>query len=119
MEARCTLGEDRTTLTIELGGPQGAVTVTRDAAAVESLIRALIVARAEMLPPRPMVDPVPGTEMQTAAGMRWHVETLRDPLLALVGLLHPGVGWVAIPLEKAQAKELVRSLRRATAPLPG
>ena len=72
-----------------------------------------------MLPPRPMVDPAPGTEMQTAAGMRWHVETLRDPLLALVGLLHPGVGWVAIPLEKAQAKELVRSLRRAAAPLPG
>jgi hypothetical protein len=119
MEARCTLSEDRTTVTLELGGSQGAVTITRDAAAVESLIRALIVARAEMLPPRPMVDPVPGTEMQTAAGMRWHVETLRDPLLALVGLLHPGVGWVAIPLEKAQAKELVRSLRRATAPLPG
>lgn len=112
------ISDDRMKLTLTLPTPQGPIVIEQDAKAVEALLEALILARVEMQPPRPLVDPAPGTKMATGAGMRWYAETLHQQKLALLGLLHPGTGWVAIPLEKTQAQDLVRALRRVIAPLP-
>lgn len=103
-----TLSEDRETLSLK------AAEATLDAAGLEELLELLIQYRTEMLPRRPSIDPFPGTRVLTSPLARWYMDGGADEAV-LLGIMHPGLGWVGIPLNVEGAAALAAQAVRAAA----
>jgi hypothetical protein len=59
-----------------------------------------------MEPPVPMTDPDPGTRIQVPTTGRWWVQPLAAENRLLLALLHPGLRWVGLKFDHAQARAL-------------
>ena len=68
------------------------ITMSMNATVVEQVIQNLATLRADMVPPRPMVDH-PLKNLQYAKFGRWQLLTLDDGAVVLM-ILHPGYGYV-------------------------
>ena len=109
------LSDDRRGL--DLTGTQD--TVTFSAVEVDDLIRILSGIRAAMVPAIPNGAPASGTQAATAPNMTWYVRV--DPALITqcqLWLLHPGLGWMAIPLPKSRLSRLMLALQQAHDAMP-
>ncbi|HEV2098413.1 MAG TPA: hypothetical protein VGR45_05750 [Stellaceae bacterium] len=103
------LDDQKTTLTEQLPNvPVAAVKL--DAAEVDKMIEALAQMRAEMKPPRPIVEPAPGTKINVATVGRWYVQP--DGNGIVLAILHPGYGWVGLYLDPNSIEQLSRRLPR-------
>ena len=104
------LNDQKTELTLKFPTSPPA-TVVLDAGEVEKLIEALAEARADMKPPRPMVDLKPGAKVNIATGGRWWAQA--DGTGIDLAVLHPGYGWVGLYLDQTAIEELNRRLSRS------
>ncbi len=107
------LNVQKTEVTVQFPNA-GGTKVTLNAAEVEEAITALAQARAAMNPPRPMVNPAPGTTINVATDGRWHVQPDGEGID--LDLLHPGYGWVGISMDRTSIEELNRILARSVHP---
>jgi hypothetical protein len=89
--------------------------ITLDASEVEKMIEMLAQMRATMNPPRPVVEPTPGTTINVATAGRWYIQP--DGTGIDLDVLHPGYGWVGILLERGSIEQLDRSLSRSVHPV--
>ena len=97
------LSDDRTVAHLTtVSQPEHSVDLT--AVELEAAARAFIACRADMLPARYLDNPIGGTPVLSARQMRWWISGMDDGIQ--VCLLHPGLGWIGIPLDKEGAKEL-------------
>jgi hypothetical protein len=108
------LNDQKTQLTLQFSSAPSAK-VTLNAREVDGMITMLAQMRAAMNPPRPMVDPAPGTKINVATAGRWHLEP--DGAGVDLDILHPGYGWVGIEMNRASAEELSRALSRSPHPV--
>jgi hypothetical protein len=83
-----------------------------DATVLEEMIWALAEWRIALKPEVPGVDPVPGTEMRSHPSMRWHASVTPSGV-SLVALMHPGFGWIGIPLDREGGEKLISELLKA------
>lgn len=101
------LNAQKTSLTIKSPSTPSA-TYALDAAQVDNMIAELAQMRAEMKPPRPAVDPSPGTKINVATAGRWWVQ--KNGANIDLAVLHPGYGWVGIEMSPIAAEQLQRRL---------
>ena len=83
------------------------------AALVEEVIQNLATLRADMIPPRPMVDP-PLKNLRYAKIGRWQLLTLEGGGIVLM-ILHPGYGYVGVQLDPDSMLSLKQTLERLSA----
>ncbi len=103
------LDNQKTTLTEQLPNTPAAA-VKLDAAEVDKMIETLAQMRAEMKPPRPIVEPALGTKINVATVGRWYVQP--DGSGIVLAILHPGYGWVGLYLDPSNIEQLSRRLPR-------
>ena len=104
------LNEQKTELTLQF--PAAPTTkFTLNASEVERMIEMLAQLRAGMNPPRPMVNPLPGTVIDVATPGRWWLQPVATDID--LDVLHPGYGWVGIRLDRTSIEQLTRSLSRS------
>jgi hypothetical protein len=92
--------------------------LTMTAAELEELILHLAWARASMQPPRAPVDMTPTTLVSSVPAIRWQVTEDVLPQQCRLCLLHPGFGWLWIPLDGASFDNLSRAARTFLQPRP-
>ena len=80
---------------------------------VEQVIQNLATLRADMIPPRPLVDP-PLKNLQYAKFGRWQLLTHENGG-AILMILHPGYGYVGIQLDLDSMLTLKQSLDKFSA----
>jgi hypothetical protein len=107
-EPTLTLNQQKTDLTLTF---PNAASTTLDAAEVDKMMLTLAQMRADMKPPRPLVDPVPGTTINIATAGRWFVQP--DGAGVDLAILHPGYGWVGLQLTPSSMEQLNRRLSRS------
>ena len=90
------------------------IALAMPAAVVEQLIQNLATLRADMIPPRPMVDP-PLKNVPFANFGRWQLLKLQDGRVILI-ILHPGYGYVGIQLDSDSMLSLKQNLEKFSAP---
>ena len=73
------------------------IAISMTPAVVEQVIQNLATMRADMVPPRPMVDP-PLKNLHYAKFGRWQLLTLESGPVILM-ILHPGYGYVGVQLD--------------------
>jgi hypothetical protein len=92
------------------------MTLAMPAAVVEEVIQNLATLRADMVPPRPMVDH-PLKNLQYAKIGRWQLLTLEGGGVVLM-LLHPGYGYVGLQLDLESTRSLKQNLEKLLATNP-
>lgn len=88
---------------------------------VDQVIAMLSIARAQMTPAIPMLEPTPTTKVKVAGSEgRWFIGPEPNAPHVAVALLHPGLGWVAVQLRRKAATEMLDALGAAVSQLvPG
>ena len=89
------------------------IAISMTPAVVEQVIQNLATLRADMIPPRPMIDP-PLKNVQYAKFGRWQLLTHENGGAILV-ILHPGYGYVGIQLDLDSMLTLKHSLEELSA----
>jgi hypothetical protein len=102
------LSEDGTTLSIAIDS--GAAPAQLTAEAVDELIRELATMRARMTPIHPAEPAATPDSTYTGDNLLWCIRA--SPHIAAVELCiqHPGLGWIAMPLSRAQIEDLETSI---------
>jgi hypothetical protein len=103
------LNPQKTELTLQFSAAPS-TKVTLDASEVERMIEMLAELRAGMNPPRPMVNPPPGTIIHVATAGRWWLQPVASDID--LDVLHPGYGWVGVRMDRASIEELSHMLAR-------
>lgn len=105
---------DATCLTLGAGGKA----VELDAAGVDRLIHRLAAARAKMTPIHPAEPPADSSRLHRSDNLLWRVKA--DPQRAAIqfALQHPGLGWSAMWLSRAQVEDLQTSFEFELVKLP-
>jgi hypothetical protein len=97
-EINLCLAEDRRT--IAMTPPTSTKPQTMNADELSNLIRHLAWIRARMLPAHEPVDLKPETPISGVPAIRWQATEDVVPEQARLFLLHPGFGWIYIPLDR-------------------
>ena len=84
------------------------ITISMTPAVVEQVIQNLATLRADMIPPRPLVDP-PLKNLQYAKFGRWQLLTHENGG-AILMILHPGYGYVGVQLDRDSMLSLKQTL---------
>ncbi|HYZ62202.1 MAG TPA: hypothetical protein VE650_07090 [Acetobacteraceae bacterium] len=84
------------------------------AAELDALLEAVIARRA-MVKPAPSGDPA---QMRCADNLLWHVRPAPTGRGCELGLFHPGLGWIAVTLSRAQIEDMQDAFAFALAALP-
>ena len=111
------LGPEAKTAELTISGL--AEPISLSVADVDTLIQHLAGLRASMQPAFPDQDPAPGTRAVSGAGMRWFAR--QDPQVETQGqlwMMHPGYGWLSIPLAKTGLAQLAGQLQHIHDRLP-
>lgn len=108
------LSGENTRLTLSLGGASAEL----DAAAVDKLVRDLAARRAQMTPIHPAEPPDDAARVHQSDNLLWRVQA--DPNRAAIQFAtqHPGLGWSAMLLSRAQAEDLQVSIDFALLKIP-
>jgi hypothetical protein len=86
------------------------VAMSMDATVVDQALQNLATMRADMLPPRPMVDH-PQSNVQYAKVGRWQLLTAEGGVIVLM-ILHPGYGYVGVQLDSDAIAALKQNLQK-------
>ena len=92
------------------------IALSMPAPVVDQLIQNLATLRADMVPPRPMVDH-PLKNLQYAKVGRWQLLTLENGGIVLM-ILHPGYGYVGVQLDSNSMLSLKENLEKLSATKP-
>ena len=96
----------------------GAATTDLSAAEMDRLIRDLAAARAAMTPIHAAEPPVDPALLHHSDNLLWTVRPAPDRPAILLAMQHPGLGWSAMVLSRAQADDLQTSIDVALAKIP-
>lgn len=91
--------------------PLGLSPLHFNALELDHLIRQLSKIRAEMIPEQPTVASIPEIWQPTAMFTRWQVNDTNIAGHCLLWLLHPGVGWNYIILDRSTFNDMSVKLR--------
>lgn len=101
------VSEDATQLTIT--SEDGPRPVQLSAAAVDDLMQALADCRARMTPVH-SAEPVAHATIYTGDNLLWSVRPAPHASALELGIQHPGLGWIMMPLSRAQVEDLTTSI---------
>ena len=100
------LSKDGAQLTLSAKGGSAKLT----AAAVDQLIRRLADCRARMAPVHPADPPDDPARLHQSDNLLWRVKAAPDRSAIQFATQHPGLGWTAMYLSRAQVEDLMTSL---------
>jgi len=106
---------DGNTATMSTGG----ASVELSALDIDALIHRLATVRAQMTPIHPAEPPDDAAQLHKSDNLLWTVRPVPNRAAIEFALQHPGLGWSAIWLSRAQAEDLQTSIEFALAKLPG
>jgi hypothetical protein len=109
-----TLSDDDATLVASVDGQS----VPMTAGDVDDLIRRLAEQRARMKPVHPAEPPADAAQVFTGDNLLWSVRAAPQASALEVGIQHPGLGWIVMPLSRAQVEDFQTSLEFSLADLP-
>lgn len=111
MSIELKVSDDRTTLS--LSG-----TAKLSAEAVDQLIRDLAAARANLIPVHPAELPADRNKLHHGDNLLWTVKAAPDTSTIQFATQHPGLGWTAMWLSRAQVEDLQTSLEFELVKIP-
>jgi hypothetical protein len=106
---------DGTTLSVALGGGTSADLTAHD---VDQLIRDLAAARAAMTPVHPAEPPSDLSKLHQGDNLLWTVRAAPQSSTIQFATQHPGLGWTAMWLSRAQVEDLQTSLEFELVKIP-
>jgi hypothetical protein len=105
---------DRTHVTLKLG----ATTADLSAQDIDSLIRDLAATRATMTPVHPAEPPDDPARLHQSDNLLWRVQAAPHTPTIQFATHHPGLGWTAMWLSRAQAEDLITSIEFELVKIP-
>ena len=105
---------DGATLALNLG-PAVADLSAHD---IDQLIRDLAAARAKMTPIHPAEPPADPRKLHHSDNLLWSVKAAPDKSAVQFATQHPGLGWMAMWLSRAQVEDLVTSFEFELVKIP-
>ena len=99
------LSPDRTRLTLSQKGP-----ADLSADDIDRLIRELADRRAQMTPIHPADPPDDPERLHHSDNLLWRVRAAPDRAAIQIATQHPGLGWTAMWLSRAQVEDLQTSI---------
>ena len=105
---------DATTLNISLKGGIAELS----ASDVDALIHGLAVARAKMTPIHPAEPPDDPAKLHHSDNLLWSVKAAPQKSAVQFAAQHPGLGWIAMWLSRAQVEDLQTSFEFELVKLP-
>ena len=96
----------------------GTATADLSALDIDRLIRELAAARAAMTPIHPAEPPSDPALLHHSDNLLWTVRPAPDRAAIVLAMQHPGLGWSAMFLSRAQAEDLQTSIDVALAKIP-
>jgi hypothetical protein len=111
MSIELKVSDDRTTLSLS-----GAAKLS--AKSVDQLIRDLAAARAKMTPIHPAEPPTDLTKLHQSDNLLWTVKAAPQTSTIQFATQHPGLGWTAMWLSRAQVEDLQTSLEFELVKIP-
>ena len=112
MSIKLDLSADRTTLSLSGSG-------LLSAESVDQLIRDLATARATMIPIHPAEPPSDPSKLHHSDNLLWTVKAAPGTATIQFATQHPGLGWTAMWLSRAQVEDLQTSLEFELVKIPG
>jgi hypothetical protein len=100
------LAPDRSRVALSLGG----AAVELGAHEVDRLIRDLAAVRAQMSPIHPAEPPADPNKLHQGDNLLWSVKAAPQRSTIQFAAQHPGLGWMAVWLSRAQVEDLQTSL---------
>ena len=105
---------DGTTVTLNLGGTSAVLS----ASAIDQLIRDLADARARMTPIHPAEPPTDPARLHHGDNLLWSVTAAPEHAAIQFAAQHPGLGWIAMWLSRAQVEDLQTSFEFELVKIP-
>jgi hypothetical protein len=100
------LAPDRSRATLSVAG----IAVELGAYDIDRLIRDLAVVRAQMSPIHPAEPPADPNKLHQGDNLLWSVKAAPQRSAIQFAAQHPGLGWMAVWLSRAQVEDLQTSL---------
>jgi len=105
---------DGTTVTLTLGSASADLSATD----VDRLIHDLAAARAGMTPVHPAEPPADPAKLHKSDNLLWSVKAAPDRSAIQFATQHPGLGWMAMWLSRAQVEDLITSFEFELVKIP-
>src|SRR5258705_13849504 len=106
--------EDATTLNVSIDGSVAELT----AGEVDALIHDLAAARTKMTPVHPAEPPDDPAKLHHSDNLLWSVKAAPQKSAIQFATQHPGLGWIAMWLSRAQVEDLQTSFEFELVKLP-
>jgi hypothetical protein len=104
LKIKLTLSDDKRQLTVDV--PDQSVTLLLAVQEIAGFIQHLAWMRANMEPPIPSGNLTPQTPVQKLPAIKWSVVQDEIPGQCRLFLLHPGYGWIWIPLTREHLDQI-------------
>ncbi len=114
MPIKLELSSDRTQATLSLPGKSAELS----ASAIDRLIRDLAAARARMTPVHPAEIPDDPNRVHKSDNLLWSVRAAPHMSSIQFATQHPGLGWIAMWLSRAQVEDLQTSFEFELVKIP-
>jgi hypothetical protein len=85
---------------------------------IDKLIRDLAAARAGMTPVHPAEPPADPAKLHHSDNLLWSVKATPEKFSIQFALQHPGLGWSAMSLSRAQVEDLMTSFEFELVKIP-
>jgi hypothetical protein len=85
---------------------------------IDRLIRDLAIVRAKMTPVHPAEPPADPAKLHQSDNLLWSVKAVPDKSAIQFSTQHPGLGWMAMWLSRAQVEDLQTSFEFELVKLP-
>lgn len=108
-EMRVSVSKDRKELSLDM--PNMSQPLNMSALELDEVIRQLAWIRASMLPEHEQVDLRPTDLVSAVPAVRWQATEDTIPGQSRLHLLHPGYGWIWIPLDRETFDGISQSVR--------
>ena len=89
-----------------------------DAAAIDKLIHELAAVRAKMTPVHPAEPPADPARLHQSDNLLWSVKAVPERTEIQFATQHPGLGWMAMWLSRAQVEDLITSFEFELVKIP-
>lgn len=89
-----------------------------DAAGIDRLIHDLADARAKMTPVHPAEPPADASKVHQSDNLLWSVKAAPERTTIQFATQHPGLGWMAMWLSRAQVEDLITSFEFELVKIP-
>jgi hypothetical protein len=96
----------------------GAASADLTAGDIDELIRALAAGRAKMTPVVPAEPPADPARLHQSDNLLWSVKAAPQKTAVQFATHHPGLGWTAMALSRAQVEDLITSFEFELVKIP-